>query len=62
MLPIWIYEPMPYLCMACGAASVLGLDLASGRLSGLLLSAAGIVIFMMRREYRRASLSRRGQR
>lgn len=51
--PGWIYEPLPYLYLLIGAAAAAGVDPTPGRISGLLLVGAAIVILKMRRESRR---------
>jgi hypothetical protein len=48
-----LYEALPALYVAVGTCAALGLDPTGGKLSGLLLAIAGLVIFKLRRAYRR---------
>lgn len=52
-IPFATYEALPFLYVILGAASLVGLDGILGRLCGLLLVAAGVIILKMRIEYRR---------
>lgn len=52
-IPDWLYEPLPYLYTLAGIATVVMLDVLIGKLSGILLISAGIVIWHLRFVYRR---------
>lgn len=52
-LPVWLYEPLPYLYTCAGAVALWRLDDTLGEISGLLLISAGLVIASMRRDYRK---------
>ena len=52
-LPVWLYEPLPYLYTCAGTGALWRLDDMLGEISGLLLISAGLVIASMRREYRK---------
>lgn len=54
--PSWIYEPLPYLYLLAGVTAAVGFDPLVGRISGLLLIMAAILIILMRREYRTAAV------
>jgi hypothetical protein len=58
-LPGWLYEPLPYLYFAVGLVTMFKLNMLTGRLSGLLLVSAGVIIWHMRFQYRRTIDSRR---
>ena len=53
MIPRPIYEALPHIYVAAGTLSALNLDPTGGKLSGALLAIAGVVIFKLRRNYRR---------
>lgn len=59
MLPRPIYEILPYAYIFFGAMSFFKIELMSGRVSGILLAAAGLIIYDMRRTYRKY-MSKRG--
>lgn len=52
-IPIWIYEPLPYLYTLMGVIATFVLDELVGKLSGLLLVSAGLVVWNLRFTYRR---------
>lgn len=52
-IPDWLYEPLPYLYALAGIASIIMLDAFVGKLSGVLLISAGVVIWHLRFTYRR---------
>lgn len=51
-LPTWLYEILPYVYIVVGALALIGVDITVGRLSGILLLTAAIVIIKMRRDCR----------
>lgn len=53
MIPRPVYEALPFVYTGLGLASILNIDLISGRLAGALLFAAGVIIFTLRKEYRK---------
>jgi hypothetical protein len=53
ILPSWVYEPLPYVYGIAGVLSAYNLDSLMGRISGILLITAGIVVGYQRYEYRR---------
>ena len=53
MIPKHIYELLPFLYVLAGMASVMGLDVSSGKASGVLLMIAGVSVYKMRLDYRR---------
>lgn len=53
MIPRPIYEALPFLYTGLGLASIMKIELVSGRISGALLFAAGVIIFTLRKEYRK---------
>jgi hypothetical protein len=52
-IPFAIYEALPCFYVICGCASLLGIDGFLGRLCGLLLASAGVIILKMRIQHRR---------
>ena len=52
MLPQPLYEGLPYLYIISGLSSIIGLDTPGGKLCGLLLMTAGIVVHQIRARYR----------
>lgn len=52
-IPDWLYEPLPYIYALAGIASIIMLDAFVGKLSGVLLISAGVVIWHLRFTYRR---------
>ena len=52
-LPEWLYEPLPYLYVLMGLIATYVLDAAIGKMSGVLLISAGVVIWQLRFSYRR---------
>lgn len=52
VLPNWIYEPLPYLYTGAGFIALLNLDTLVGKISGILLISAGVVVGYQRYEYR----------
>jgi hypothetical protein len=55
-IPFATYEALPCLYVICGAAALIGVDGILGRLCGLLLVAAGVIILKMRIQYRKRSM------
>jgi uncharacterized membrane protein YfcA len=53
-IPDWIYEPLPYAYGAFGSISAYQFDHQLGQLAGVLMIAAGLIVWFMRRQYRRA--------
>ena len=53
MIPRPLYELLPYLYFAIGLAAATNLHPLFGRVSGLLLVGAGLIIWHMRRTYRK---------
>jgi hypothetical protein len=53
MIPKYVYEVLPFLYILAGTASVMGLDISTGKISGLLLMSAGVVVYWLRLSYRR---------
>lgn len=56
MIPQPIYESLPYVYTLGGLVAVVGVESALGKLCGLLLITAGIVIYQTRRRYRHRKL------
>lgn len=56
MIPQPIYESLPYVYILGGLVAAVGVESALGRLCGLLLITAGIVIYQTRRHYRHRKL------
>ncbi len=52
ILPNWLYEPLPYVYGIAGIVASYRLDSAMGRISGVLLITAGIVVAYQRYEFR----------
>ena len=52
-VPDWLYEPLPYLYALAGIFSIITLDAVIGKISGVLLISAGVVIWHLRYTYRR---------
>jgi hypothetical protein len=59
ILPSWIYEPLPYIYGGVGIFAAFTLDSMIGKLSGVLLISAGIVVGFLRYEYRSFQRQRR---
>ncbi len=51
-LPKWVYEPLPYVYAAGGLTAMFTLDTITGRLSGVLLLSAAVVVGYWRWDYR----------
>lgn len=58
ILPEWLYEPLPYVYATSGLASAIFLESALGKLSGVLLISAALVISYQRYAYRRLARER----
>ncbi len=56
-IPFATYEALPVIYVILGAASLAGIDGILGRLCGVLLVAAGVIILKMRIEYRKRSMA-----
>ncbi|MEW5769507.1 MAG: hypothetical protein AB1831_04000 [Pseudomonadota bacterium] len=52
-MPDWLYEPLPYLYTLMGFIAISMLDVWVGKLSGVMLISAGVVIWHLRFTYRR---------
>jgi len=52
-IPDWLYEPLPYAYAIMGIVATVSLEVLIGKISGLLLISAGIVIWHLRFSYRR---------
>lgn len=52
-MPGWLYEPLPYLYAGMGGVAFVLLDSIIGKLSGILLISAGVVVWRLRFIYRR---------
>lgn len=52
-LPNWLYEPLPYLYVLVGIITAYSLDILLGRISGLLLISAGVIVWHLRFQHRR---------
>lgn len=52
-IPFATYQVLPCLYVILGAASLVGIDKILGRLCGLVLVAAGVIILKMRIQYRK---------
>jgi len=52
-LPYWLYEALPYVYVGVGSVVIYALDAFIGKLSGVLLISAGVVIGHLRFVYRR---------
>lgn len=61
-IPAWIYEPMPYAYGLLGSMSTYKFDHSLGQLAGVLLIAAGLLVWFMRRQYRRGKQEEQHQR
>ena len=57
-LPDWIYEPLPYIYAAAGLVSMFTLDSITGRISGVLLLSAAVVVGYWRHDYRQKEKAR----
>ncbi len=51
--PKELYEPLPFVYLGAGLATTIGLETLLGRISGIMLVAAGIIIGYQRYSYRR---------
>ncbi len=51
--PKELYEPLPYLYVGVGLATTFGLETLLGRISGIMLVGAGLIIGYQRYTYRR---------
>lgn len=51
--PKELYEPLPYVYVGVGVATMYGLETLLGKTSGVMLVAAGIIIGYQRYTYRR---------
>jgi hypothetical protein len=60
-LPNWIYKPLPYAFMFLGAVVLTATELSTGRISGLLLILAGVLIFKLRDDRHKVSPFNRRQ-
>lgn len=60
VFPNWLYEPLPYLYVAAGIASIFGLGSLPALFSGVLLIVAGITTASMRHRHRK-KLKQRGK-
>jgi hemerythrin-like metal-binding protein len=54
--PEWFYETLPWLYIVAGALSIVGIRNALAVFGGLGLIATGVLVWAMRRHYRRESL------
>lgn len=52
VFPKWLYEPLPYLYVAAGIATILGLGSLPAVFSGVMLIIAGFTTASMRYRYR----------
>lgn len=52
-LPDWLYEPLPYIYALVGILTAYNLDMLLGRISGLLLISAGVIVWHLRFQHRR---------
>lgn len=52
-LPGWLYEPLPYIYVITGLFTAFNLDILLGRVSGLLLISAGVIVWHLRFQFRR---------
>ena len=52
-MPRWLYEPLPYVYAAMGVVSIVTLDAIVGKISGVMLISAGVVIWHLRFSFRR---------
>jgi hypothetical protein len=52
-IPDWLYEPLPYLYVLMGLIATIVLESLIGKISGVLLISAGLVIWNLRFTYRR---------
>jgi hypothetical protein len=57
-LPGWLYEALPYLYVGGGLVIAATFEVAWGVLAGLLLVAAGVVVWFVRRSARSAARNR----
>jgi hypothetical protein len=53
-IPTWVYEPLPYAYGFAGSISTYQLDHSLGQIAGVILIAAGLLVWSMRRQYRRS--------
>ncbi len=51
-LPNWLYEPLPYIYALVGIITAYNLDMLLGRISGLLLISAGVIVWHLRFQHR----------
>lgn len=52
-MPQWLYASLPYLYVIGGIGCLVSLETVFGTLSGALLIAAGLLVWLMRRQGRR---------
>lgn len=52
--PKWVYELLPYLYVIVGLLALLNLETSGVKGCGFLLATSGLLIFKMRRDYRRS--------
>jgi len=51
-LPEFVYEALPYLYVLGGVWAISGLEVAPGKLGGMLLVIAGLTVFNLRIKFR----------
>lgn len=54
-LPGWLYERLPQAYVTSGFSAVLALEHLAAWLSGALLIGAGVLVWKVRRDFRRAA-------
>lgn len=60
--PDWLYEALPYVYVIAGIATIVSMDNALSKGSGVLLVSAGICIWWMRRSSRQNQKRRESDR
>lgn len=58
MLPKPIYESLPFIYMAAGAAAIVSLDHLLGQICGFMLILVGLVVYRLRSRYRHRKIGR----
>lgn len=52
-MPGWLYEPLPFLYALMGIIAIVQLEALVGKLSGVMLISAAVVVWNLRFTYRR---------
>lgn len=52
-LPAFLYEILPPLYLIVGAVAATGIEPRYGRIAGIMLAVAGVIIYRLRMDYRK---------